>query len=156
MEAYGEVDELSGHLGLAQADLPPDLRSLGEVLERVQHELFILGAELATPSGGREGLPRVQKRHVERLEREIDLFTEGLPERKLFVLPRGSVSASRLHVARAVARRTERAVLRLHRLEPVRPEVLEYLNRLSSLLFVMALTANQLAGVAEVAPDYQR
>jgi cob(I)alamin adenosyltransferase len=156
VEAYGAVDELASNLGLAQSELPPELSPVAAVLERLQHELFILGAELATPEGKPAPQQLLQDRHVRRVEEEIELFSGPSEGLRTFVLPRGSKAASQLHVARAVARRAERAVVRLHRSEPQRPPVLAYMNRLSSLLFALAVQANKTAGVAEVPPDYTR
>lgn len=154
--AYGELDELSSFLGLAQAELPEALQPTREILERVQHELFILSAELASPPQGTQPAHRIEDRHVERLEKEIDTFSGALDDLQSFVLPRGTTAGARLHVARAVARRAERAVVRLHRASPQRPPVLAYVNRLSGLLFVLALRANQQADFREIAPDYSR
>lgn len=156
VEAYGAIDELCCQLGLAQVDLPAEVGPVAEVLLRLQHELFILGAELATPPNHDVPKHRLEERHVRRLEQEIDLFSEPLEGINAFVLPRGTVAACRLHLARAVARRAERAVVRLHRAQPLRPPVLEYVNRLSGLLFALALSVNQKAGVGELPPDYSR
>jgi cob(I)alamin adenosyltransferase len=139
--AYGAVDELNSQLGLAlAASLPEAMRA---VLERVQNELFDLGADVALP--GSEGL-RVTAGQVEALEADCDLFNAELPPLKSFVLPGGTEAAARLHVARTVCRRAELEVLRagdLHRLVPV------YLNRLSDLLFILARAANAAAGQDE-------
>lgn len=148
------MDELCCHLGLAQAELPAELGPLREILERLQHEIFILNAELATPAGQPPPPHRLEERHLQRLEKEIDTFSESFEERHAFVLPRGTTAAARLHVARAVARRAEREVVRLHRGQPQRPVVLAYANRLSGLLFAMALTVNRQSGFREVAPHY--
>ena len=139
--AYGAVDELNSQLGLAlAASLPEAMRA---VLERVQNELFDLGADVALP--GSEGL-RVTAGQVEALEADCDLFNAELPPLKSFVLPGGTEAAARLHVARTVCRRAELEVLRagdLNRLVPV------YLNRLSDLLFILARAANAAAGQDE-------
>lgn len=154
--AYGDLDELCSHLGLAQALLPKELRSFRELLEQVQHELFILSAELSTPPEGKAPTGRIEERHVQRLEQEIDLLASSLKDRKSFVLPRGTPAAAELHVARAVARRAERTLVQLHRAAPLRPVVLAYLNRLSGLLYAMALSTNHQTGFDEVVPDYTR
>ena len=139
--AYGAVDELNSQLGLAlAASLPEAMRA---VLERVQNELFDLGADVALP--GSEGL-RVTAGQVEALETDCDRFNAELPPLKSFVLPGGTEAAARLHVARTVCRRAELEVLRagdLNRLVPV------YLNRLSDLLFILARAANAAAGQDE-------
>ena len=153
IRAYGTYDELGGHLGLALSELPAELEALRPILERLGHELFIAQAELATPRS--KGPPhRIEARHVERLEHEIDRLQAGLPPLHTFVVPRGSRTAARLHVGRSVARRAETEVLRLHRSEPQRAELLAWANRLSDLLFVLALEANHRVGVAEIPPDY--
>ncbi len=154
--ACGELDELCSHLGLAQADVPPDLVPLAAILERVQHEIFILNAELATPKGAPPPAHRLEQRHVDRVEQEIDTFSEPFDAVHAFVLPRGTTMAARLHVARAVARRAERAVVRADRASPLRPVLLAYVNRLSGLLYAMALSVNLQSGFREVAPDYTR
>ncbi len=156
VEAYGHVDELASHLGLAQALLPPGEERCRETLVRLQDELFLVGAELATPKGGRSSAPRIEDRHVRRLEEELDALTAPLQDLETFVLPRGVPAACELHVARTVARRAERAVLRLHRSEEVREVLLRYLNRLSDHLFAQALSLNRAQGFAERAPDYTR
>jgi cob(I)alamin adenosyltransferase len=139
--AYGTVDELNSQLGLAlAAGLPEAMRA---VLERVQNELFDLGADVSSP--GSEGL-RVTAGQVEVLEADCDRFNAELPPLKSFVLPGGAEAAARLHVARTVCRRAELEALRagdLSRLVPV------YLNRLSDLLFILARAANAAAGQDE-------
>lgn len=135
VEAYGTIDELNATLGLLHAafEEPSDL----ERLERLQRELFAIGAELATPEGGDT---RVQDRHVERLEDRLDRLEEELPAMQTFVLPAGSEKAARFHHARAVCRRAERRLVALHESQagPVRETVRVYLNRLSDLLFLEA------------------
>jgi cob(I)alamin adenosyltransferase len=113
-------------------------------LERVQNELFDLGADLSVPFVAGDGRLRVTKEAVDRLEREIDAANESLPELKSFVLPGGSERAAHLFLARAVCRRAERAVLAVPDTNPLAGI---YLNRLSDLLFVLARAANAEAGV---------
>jgi cob(I)alamin adenosyltransferase len=142
IEAYGTVDELNSALGLVLAAGPPD--ELRGWLERIQNELFDLGADLSVPFAGHEDRLRVTEDAVDRLEREIDEANASLPELKSFVLPGGCERAAQLFLARAVCRRAERAVLAVadtNRLAAV------YLNRLSDLLFVLARAANAEAGV---------
>jgi cob(I)alamin adenosyltransferase len=144
--AYGTVDELNSSLGhVLAADCPDELRS---VLERVQNELFDLGADLSVPLE-REGRLRVTQEQIRELEQDCDRFNEGLPELKSFVLPGGGESASRLHLARTICRRSEREALVASREHEVDPLVLVYLNRLSDLLFVLARFANASEGRAE-------
>jgi len=138
--AYGVVDELNSQLGLALAlrDLHPALRG---PLERIQNELFDLGADLSVPTEV-EGRLRVSKAQVDALEEACDRWNERLPELKSFVLPGGSEAAARLHVARAVCRRAELATLAATREVELDPLVAVYLNRLSDLLFILARASN--------------
>ena len=154
IRAYGTYDELGAQLGLAETELPPTLADLRSVVRRLRHELFLVQAELATAPGAKSGSERVGARHVTRLEEEIDRFDGAHPVLSSFVLPGGSRPAALLHLARAVSRRAERHLWALHRTEPVPAELLEWANRLSDLLFALALAANHALGVAEVPPDY--
>jgi cob(I)alamin adenosyltransferase len=139
--AFGTVDELNAHLGLALAgDVPEELRP---VLERVQNELFDVGADLAVPYGVGDGRLRVAQAQIDVLEGDCDRFNADLPELKSFVLPGGTPAAARLHVARTVCRRAEREALLAGREVEVNPLVLVYLNRLSDLLFILARAANR-------------
>ncbi len=150
IEAYGSIDELNGFLGVARnAELAV---ALEEVLESVQHDLFAIGAELATPDPAAHDMQRIALRHIERLETAIDRFESQLPPLQAFILPSGSTAAARLHVARCVCRRAERRLVSLWRREQgERLQLLVgYLNRLSDLLFVMSRVANQQAGQADV------
>jgi cob(I)alamin adenosyltransferase len=132
VEAYGTVDEANSAVGLVLAvpALPPAVASC---LTDIQHDLFDLGAELCIP-----GHRVITDAHVERLERTLDGFNEPLPPLKEFILPGGGPAAAACHLARTVARRAERRVWELSRVEPVAGEVPRYLNRLSDLLFVLA------------------
>jgi cob(I)alamin adenosyltransferase len=154
IRAYGTFDELGAQLGLLEADLPPSLADLASTLRRIEHELYIAQSELAVAPGAKPPAHRIERRHVERIEADIDRFDAAHPELRSFVLPRGARPAAQLHVARTVARRAERELWTLHRTEPQRAELLEWTNRLSDLLFAMALAANHALGVDEVAPDY--
>jgi len=142
--AFGAVDELNSHIGLALAGGVPD--ELRPVLERVQNELFDVGADLSVPFGIGDRL-RVSQELIEGLERDCDRFNADLAELTSFVLPGGTEAAARLHVARAVCRRAEREALSAAEELEVNQLVLVYLNRLSDLLFILARTAN--AGGAE-------
>lgn len=144
--AYGTVDELNSALGVALAcDLPDAIRP---VLVRVQNELFDLGADLSVPLRV-EGRLRVEQELVDRLEDDCDRFNARLPELKSFVLPGGSIAAATLHVARTVCRRAERDVIQAAQTVELGPLAAVYLNRLSDLLFILARTANALAGHGE-------
>jgi cob(I)alamin adenosyltransferase len=143
--AFGTVDELNAQLGAVLAgDLDDGARA---VLERVQNELFDVGADLSVPYGVTDRL-RVTQEQIDALERECDTFNADLPELKSFVLPGGTESAARLHVARTVCRRAERDTLLASQELELNPLVLVYLNRLSDLLFILARAAN--AGREEI------
>ncbi len=154
IRAYGTFDELGAFLGLVAAELPDTLSDVLSVVRRVEHELYVAQAELATPTTGRAPTHRIERRHVERLESDIDRFDQSHPPIHSFVLPGGTRSAATLHVARAVSRRAERELWALHREEPQRAELLALANRLSDLLFALALVSNHREGRGEVAPDY--
>ncbi|HEX3291669.1 MAG TPA: cob(I)yrinic acid a,c-diamide adenosyltransferase [Gaiella sp.] len=142
IEAFGTVDELNASIGVALAgDLPGDLRP---VLERVQNELFDVGADLSVPAHV-EGRLRVDQSMVDRLEEECDRFNADLPELRSFVLPGGTSAAAALHVARTICRRAERETVRAATETELGPHVAVYLNRLSDLLFILARSANALA-----------
>ena len=137
IEAYGTVDELNSVLGLVRADnLPSDVDA---VLEQVQNDLFALGADLATPRLiQKKEVRRIEPRDVHTLEKQIDRFERSLKPLRSFVLPGGSPTAARLHLARTVCRRAERIVVRLSRNEDIGEGGIMFLNRLSDLLFVIA------------------
>jgi cob(I)alamin adenosyltransferase len=132
--AMGDVDELNSLVGWAGG------------LERVQNELFDLGADLSVPYEGGDDRLRITDEAISRLEQEIDEANASLPELRSFVLPGGSERAARIFLARAVCRRAERAVLATPDANPL---AAVYLNRLSDLLFVLARAANADAGVNE-------
>src|SRR5215217_6247101 len=140
ISAFGTVDELNSWLGVVLAGaVPDDVRS---VLERVQNELFDVGADISVPFGVGDGRLRVSRPQIRELERDCDRFNASLPELKSFVLPGGSEAAARLHVARAVCRRAEREALEAAEEIEINRLALVYLNRLSDLLFILARTAN--------------
>ena len=147
--AYGEVDELNAWLGLVRS-IGSDA-GLAAMLERIQRDLFAIGARLADP--GNKVAHRVAKTAVtgddaKRLEDWIDLLDSEVPVLRRFILAGGSRAGASLHVARTICRRAERTVVSLGT-EHVEPEILVTLNRLSDLLFVMARVANRRDGAAE-------
>ena len=147
VEAYGTVDEANAVIGLVRVEIAragADEKDLDATLSRIQNDLFDLGADLCTPEDGRraEGALRIAASQVEWLETEIDKINERLAPLSSFILPGGSPVAAQLHLARTVARRAERCVTELARLETVNTEAVKYLNRLSDLLFVMSRAAN--------------
>jgi cob(I)alamin adenosyltransferase len=142
--AFGTVDELNASLGLALADtsLPERLRA---PLGRIQNELFDVGADLSVPFGITDRL-RITQAAVDRLEQLCDDLNAELPALKSFVLPGGTESAARLHVARTICRRAEREAIAADDDHGINPLVLAYLNRLSDFLFIAARSANAAAG----------
>jgi cob(I)alamin adenosyltransferase len=144
--AYGTVDELNAAVGVVVAGACPE--TIREVLVRVQNELFDLGADLSVPIE-HEARLRVTQDQVDRLEDECDRFNAEVPDLRSFVLPGGSETAARLHVARTVCRRAEREALVAAGAHEVNPLAVVYLNRLSDLLFILARAANAAEGQAE-------
>ena len=137
--AFGTVDELNSALGLVLAgDVPSSMR---KPLERIQNELFDVGADLSVPWGVTDRL-RVEQPMIDSLEQLCDEFNADLPELRSFVLPGGTEASARLHVARTICRRAERDVLLGAQEVELNPLVLGYLNRLSDLLFILARAAN--------------
>jgi cob(I)alamin adenosyltransferase len=132
VEAYGTVDEANSAVGIVLA-VPGLPAAVHECLTEVQHDLFDLGGELCMP-----GLRVIVAADVERLEAALDRFNADLPPLKDFILPGGGPAAAACQLARTVARRAERRVWALARVEQVAAEVPQYLNRLSDLLFVLA------------------
>ncbi len=143
--AYGTVDEANAAIGIARlhvvarADAEADA-----MLGHIQNDLFDLGADLCTPEDGRRGAGalRISAAQVERLEQEIDAMNAALRPLDSFILPGGSAAAAYLHLARTVTRRAERLVSELAQTEPISPEALKYLNRLSDHLFVLGRRVN--------------
>ena len=139
--AYGTVDEANAAIGIAR--LHVDVAA-GEMLDRIQHDLFDLGADLCTPTHGRRaaGALRIVEAQTERLETEIDAMNATLAPLDSFILPGGSPAAAHLHLARTVVRRAERLVSELAGAGEVNLEALKYLNRLSDHLFVLGRQVN--------------
>ena len=133
MAAIGDVDEANAAIGAAIALLTRD--AIADQYLEIQNDLFDLGADVATP-GSVEGALRIASSQVERLERDIDVMNAGLAPLESFILPGGSATVAALHLARAIVRRAERAAVALNEAEPLNPQLLAYLNRLSDHLFV--------------------
>ena len=146
MAAYGDVDELNAAIGFA-ASLEPQAFDAA-FLETIQRDLFTIGAELASPDPAKA--PHIGEPQVGMLEHMIDGHEAKLPPLKNFILPGGTPKAAAFHLARTVCRRAERAVVALSHDADVSPAVLQYLNRLSDLLFVLARAANAQAGRPDV------
>ncbi|HVC27881.1 MAG TPA: cob(I)yrinic acid a,c-diamide adenosyltransferase [Nitrososphaerales archaeon] len=149
VDAYGTIDELNSCLGVAIAGCRH--KAISKQLKRIQAELFTAGADLATEfaAKGEGRAPRIVKKDTERLEEMVDELQERLPRLTSFILPGGSQLSSSLHLARAVCRRAERRVVALGRAERINPEMVPYLNRLSTYLFNAARYANVLEGVKD-------
>jgi cob(I)alamin adenosyltransferase len=150
VEAYGDVDELSSSIGAAASFLPDAV--LTSMLVDIQKDLFSIGAQLADPKlrerdGGKFQLP---PERVKNLEEAIDRFETELPPLRHFILAGGGHAGALLHIARTVCRRAERRVVRLSEIVDVSPGVIEYLNRLSDFLFVLARLVNHREGKQEV------
>ena len=143
-EAMGEVDELNCQIGLLIAQLGEN-DSLLPVLERVQHDLFDIGGELAVP-----GFEMVKPERVSALEDTLDQYNNDLPALKNFILPGGSPAAAQAHLARAICRRAERRLVSLHEQEPINQTPRLYINRLSDLMFVFARVLSRRDGGSEV------
>lgn len=146
--AYGTSDEANSVIGIVR------LHTSGiadEMLSRIQNDLFDLGADLCTPEGANksEGALRVVSEQVSRLETEIDVMNKDLADLTSFILPGGSPASAYLHLARTVSRRSERLMTELAETEPVNPEAIKYMNRLSDHLFVLARYLND-SGKADV------
>lgn len=135
MAAIGEVDEANAAIGVAIAAIGEG--PIPNQLREIQNDLFDLGADVATP-GELDGALRIVPSQVERLERDIDVMNTGLAPLESFILPGGSLAVASLHLARTVVRRAERAAVALNDAEPLNPQLLAYLNRLSDHLFVAA------------------
>ncbi len=147
IEAYGTVDELNAHIGMVLAS--DQAETVRQYLQDIQSDLFILGADLATPLEAGKEVPRITPGHAQRLEKLIDAVEERLEPLSSFVLPGGSETAARVHVARTVCRRAERRVVALARVENIGHDAVIFLNRLADLLFVVARFANRQAGRRE-------
>ena len=160
--AYGSVDELNSHIGLAISLLclkdKKLFHDLIDVLRRIQNDLFIVGSDLADPrySQGDEEkrhskTPNVEETMISHLETVIDRFDKLLSPITFFILPGGSIESSSLHVCRSVARRAEIAVTAISRNETINSNILVYLNRLSDLLFISARLVNNFLGIEDIA-----
>ncbi len=147
--AYGSVDELNAVLGTARSTRLSE--KLDQMLDAIQHQLFSIGAELATPEPEEHKLKWDSNPHVSKIEVWIDSMETDLPALRNFILPGGSPQAAQLHLARTICRRVEREIVRLghdRRVSDV-SHIVIFLNRLSDLLFVMARYANHELGVAD-------
>lgn len=147
IECTGQIDEVNAAIGWAAAvaDGP-----LGSRLRAIQNELFVIGSNIAIGSGPHAKIPTLSHESIARLEREIDAADSNLSPLRNFILPGGGEASARLHLARTICRRAERAIVGFAAEQPVPPLIVEYLNRLSDWLFVEAREANQREGKADV------
>lgn len=156
IEAYGTVDELNAYIGLIKDQSIAE--ELTSQLHKIQHDLFTLGAMLATPpeketlkSGkDRLNIPKIESNSIAFLEKQIDLMNESLPPMTHFILPGGHTTVSFCHIARCICRRAERRSVSLHEQEAISENILQYLNRLSDYLFVLARKLTQDLNAQEV------
>ncbi len=150
--AYGTVDETNSIIGIARAHLVgiEAASALDGMLGRIQNELFVVGADLATPSESRASVPRIGPTHIVVIEHDIDRLDADLQELKKFILPGGHPAAASLHAARTVCRRAERETVAALEDHGLNRDVVVYLNRLSDFLFVAARWANRSAGLEDV------
>ncbi|MBN1569977.1 MAG: cob(I)yrinic acid a,c-diamide adenosyltransferase [Acidobacteria bacterium] len=148
VEACGEIDELNAMIGVVRSKELPG--AADTILEGVQNDLFVIGSEIATPEEITGKIRGIGNEEVQKIEKAIDTLAKDLEPLKQFILPGGSRSAAQLHLARAVARRTERRLVALSQNHRVSPHVLCYLNRLSDLCFVLARYINRHEGVQEL------
>ncbi len=149
IDTYGTVDELNSLLGVVRSyDVSP---LIDELLHKVQKQLFILGADLATPFEKEKSVPRISQKEVASLETAIDEMQEELPDLKNFILPGGSTPGANLHLARTICRRAERKCVHCKEEALFSEHTITYLNRLSDLLFVAARYENYQRGNQEEA-----
>lgn len=146
LEAIGGLDELSSFIGLAKSII--DEENIREILESIQEHLFIIGYRIQL-TGENSAVDEMVKKSLESLEAWIRDYEAKLPVLRKFIFPGGHKSAAILHVARAIARRIERRITTLSRRESIQPEVLAYINRLSTLLFILARYINLEKGCKE-------
>ena len=159
IEAIGSVDEVNAALGVVRVELSRSgvaPENLDQEIGEIQHRLFDLGAELAATSASETRAGSLGEAHVAQLESLIDRYEAQLEPLRAFILPGGSPAASQLHVARCDCRRCERRLVQLAAVEPVRGEVLQYINRLSDLLFVLARAVNRANRVPDVIWEQRR
>lgn len=152
VEAYGDVDELNAAIGIARGHVQDE--ELSKILVEIQNDLFIIGADLASPPDME--VPRITSGRIEELESIIDKLLEDLEPLKEFILPSGSTGGAHLHFCRTVSRRAERRIVSLVEKEGMNTNSLIYLNRLSDLFFVMARVENKRSGYSETFVEFKK
>ncbi len=172
VEAVGTVDELNSLIGVVLTDevfmslrgvqrrsnlsykrdrhAPLAMTDVRNKLLRIQNELFVIGSNLATPTGAKVKIPKISKSHITRLEKEIDSWHKDLPPLKNFILPGGGLTGAHLHHARSIARRLERITVALGKDEQVDKNILMYINRLSDWFFTAARYINKEEKIEEI------
>lgn len=150
--SYGDVDELNAIIGLARLEIKDD--SIKHIIKEIQNDLFILGADLASPP--EVNVPRVKSEMIESLEMHIDNYLKELEPLREFILPGGNPAGAVLHLSRTVCRRAERSVVKLMEEEKLDVLPLTYLNRLSDLLFVLARVVNRMDSIDEIFVDFKK
>lgn len=151
LKAYGTIDELNSFIGLTVVETTDN--SVGELLQKIQSNLFSLGADLATPDNDKTkklNVFRVDNNFISSVEENIDKYQKELDELKSFILPGGTKSASLLHICRAVCRRAEREIVDLDKAEKINENIIVYVNRLSDLFFVLSRYENKIAGNPDI------
>ncbi|GAB5409454.1 MAG: cob(I)yrinic acid a,c-diamide adenosyltransferase [Balneolaceae bacterium] len=148
IESYGTVDELNSILGMVLSHSPSSKTQA--YLSTVQEQLFVLGADLATPFSKKTRINRISNSEIEFLEQAIDEMEDELPPLKNFILPGGTQAGAAIHYSRTVCRRAERKAVECHEEEYLTPESIIYLNRLSDFLFVLGRFENHISGTVEV------
>jgi cob(I)alamin adenosyltransferase len=148
IETYGTVDELNAHIGMVRDQVAES--ALRALLKAIQDRLFTIGSNLASDPDKDMAVPDIQPKDIEALEAAMDEMDETLPELKNFILPGGHPAVSNAHIARCVCRRAERLVVALTQESRVEPVVLQYLNRLSDYLFILARFIGHSKGIEEV------
>jgi cob(I)alamin adenosyltransferase len=154
MEVIGTIDELTAMIGVVLSEFDKT-SSIHEPLSHTQNMLFRLGADIATPREDNKAVvPRIEKKHIKEVEEWIAKLEET-PLPPYFILPGGSKAAAQLHLARAICRRAERAMVALSHRNDLGPDVLTYVNRLGDYLFLAALEANRATGIEDVRVSYE-
>ena len=157
IEAYGTVDELNSHIGLAITEVQD--KTVKSLLNKIQNQLFMVGSDLSTPDSAevqKKNVLRIPAEYYEEIERSIDYFEEKLDELKNFIIPGGAKSAALLHICRTIARRAERKVVALNSLEQINGNIVIFLNRLSDLFFVLSRYENKVSNHPDVIWENQK
>ncbi|WP_243386471.1 cob(I)yrinic acid a,c-diamide adenosyltransferase [Bacillus kexueae] len=155
VQAYGTIDELNAFIGLAMTRLTEDhYHDIYNELEKIQHELFDCGGDLAVVFEKQKNPFKTTEDMITFLEERIDEYVEEAPPLQRFILPGGTEAASYIHVARTIARRVERQIVSLQKVEKIHEPVLKYMNRLSDYLFALARVINYRAGKKDI--EYER